>query len=255
MKRIAIITGASSGFGREFALQLDVKFKCIDEYWLISRNAENLQEVADELLHKTKVIPLDLIDEASIDKIIEKVNKERAFVKILVNSAGFGKYGKVRYMDEQIISDMIKLNCTALTLLTKRLIPYMDENSRIINLSSSAAFLPQPEFSVYSATKSYVLSFTRSLNVELKKLDIYATAVCPGPSDTNFFNIADTDNSAPWYKKVLMAPPKKIVELAIRDSINKEEVSVYGTVMRAFRLSVKYVPHSVILKCLGKKND
>ncbi len=255
MKRIAIITGASSGFGKEFALQMDVKFKCIDEYWLISRNENALQEVASQLLHKTKIIPLDLTKEDSIDDIVKRVNDEKVFIKVLVNSAGFGKYGKVNCMDEQIISDMIKLNCTALTLLTKKLIPYMDENSRIINIASSAAFLPQPELSIYAATKSYVLSFTRSLNVELRKLDIYATAVCPGPSDTNFFNVADSDDIAPWYKRVLMAPPKNIVDLAIRDSINKEEVSVYGTVMRAFRISAKYVPHSVILKCLGNKND
>ncbi len=255
MKRIAIITGASSGFGREFALQLDLKFRCIDEYWLIARSKDNLLEVAKDMVHKTKIINLDLCEDESIDKIVKLVNKEKAFVKMLVNSAGFGKYGSVAYMDEDHIRDMIKLNCTALTLLTKRLIPYMDENSRIINLASSAAFLPQPEFSIYAATKSYVLSFTRSLNVELKKLSIYATAVCPGPSGTNFFNVAEGNQMAPWYKKALMAPPENIVELAIRDSINKEEVSVYGTIMRGFRLSAKYVPHSVILKCMGLKND
>lgn len=143
---------------------------------------------------------------------------------------------------------MIKLNCTALTLLTKRLIPHMDDNSRIINIASSAAFLPQPGFSVYAASKSFVLSFTRSLNAELRNKDIFATAVCPGPSETNFFNVAEDGEQVAWFKKYFMAPAKNIVALAIKDSINQKEVSVYGLSMNLFRLAAKYIPHRLILK-------
>ncbi len=250
MKRIVIITGASSGFGKEFALQLDMKFKCIDEYWLIARSEDKLEELSDEMLHRTKILPLDLCKEESVDTIVNTVKKEHAVVKILINSAGFGKIGPVKGMDEKHISDMIKLNCTALTLLTKKLIPYMDDNSRIINLASSAAFLPQPGFSVYAASKSYVLSFTRSLNAELCNREIFATAVCPGPSETNFFNVAEENDKAVWYKKHVMAPPKNIVALAIKDSINQKEVSVYGVPMKLFRLTAKYIPHRIILNFL-----
>lgn len=248
MKRIAIITGASSGFGKEFAIQLDKKFSCIDEYWLIARNTEKLQKVSEKLSHKCKILSLDLTREESVHEIVKAVVKEHAFVKMLINSAGFGKIGTVRSMDDSNISDMIKVNCTALTLLTKRLIPYMDDNSRIINISSCAAFLPQPEFAVYAASKSYVLSFTRALNAELKRKDVFATAVCPGPSETNFFNIAEEGGETPWYKKYFMAPPEKIVALAIIDSINMQEVSVYGFAMNAFRMASKFVPHGLILK-------
>ncbi len=248
MKRIAIITGASSGFGKEFALQLDMKFRCIDEYWLIARSEDKLQELSDELLHKTKIIPLDLCKEESIDTIVNTVRKERAVIKLLVNSAGFGKLGHVRNMEAEHISDMIKLNCTALTLLTKKLIPYMDENSRIINIASSAAFLPQPGFAVYAASKAFVLSYTRALNAELKGKDIYATAVCPGPSETNFFNIAEDGAKSPWYKKYFKASPKNIVTCSITDAINMKEVSVYGVPMNVFRLFAKYIPHRIILK-------
>lgn len=248
MKRIVIITGASSGFGKEFALQLDMKFKCIDEYWLIARSEDKLEELSQEMLHKTKIIPLDLCKEEAIDTIINTVKKDHAVVKILINSAGFGKIGSVKNMDENHISDMIKLNCSVLTLLTKRLIPHMDDNSRIINLASSAAFLPQPGFSVYAASKSFVLSFTRSLNAELSNKDIFATAVCPGPSETNFFNVAEDGSEVAWFKKYFMAPPKNIVALAIKDSINQKEVSVYGLAMNLFRLAAKYTPHRIILK-------
>ncbi len=248
MKRIVIITGASSGFGKEFALQLDMKFKCIDEYWLIARSEDKLVELSEEMLHKTKIMPLDLCKEESIDTIVNIVKKEHAVVKILINSAGFGKLGTVKSMDEKHISDMIKLNCSALTLLTKRLISHMDDNSRIINLASSAAFLPQPGFSVYAASKSFVLSFTRSLNAELRNKDIFATAVCPGPSETNFFNVAEDGAEVPWFKQYFMAPAKNIVALAIKDSINQKEVSVYGLAMNLFRLAAKYIPHRIILK-------
>lgn len=250
MKRIAIITGASSGFGKEFAIQLDKKFTCIDEYWLVARNTEKLNSLANMLSHKCKILSLDLTNEVSIHEIVKAVVKEHAFVKMLINSAGFGKIGSVRSMEDEHISDMLKVNCTALTLLTKRLIPYMDDNSRIINIASSAAFLPQPDFAVYAASKSYVLSFTRALNAELRKKDIYATAVCPGPSDTNFFNVAEDGAEIAWFKKYFMAPPEKIVALAIIDSINMQEVSVYGLAMNAFRCASKFVPHGLILKFL-----
>jgi len=248
MKRIAIITGASSGFGKEFALQLDMKFRCIDEYWLVARSEDKLSKLSDELLHQSKIFTLDLSLEDSVIQLVNKVKKEHAVVKLLVNSAGFGKVGSVKNMNDTELSDMIKVNCTALALLSKKLIPYMDENSRIINIASSAAFLPQPDFAVYAASKSFVLSFTRALNNELKSKEIFATAVCPGPSDTGFFEVACEGASYPWYKKYFKADPKNIVSVAITDAINKKDVSVYGLPMNVFRLLAKVIPHRLILK-------
>lgn len=248
MKKIVIITGASSGFGKSFATQLDNMLSSVDEYWLIARNKTNLEELASNLKTKAKVMPIDLTYEASVSIIVDEIKREHAVVKMLVNSAGFGKLGEVSFMKDGSCSDMIKLNCLSLTMLTKRLLPYMDYNSRIINIASSAAFLPQPEFAIYAATKSYVLSFTRALNVELKKYAIYATAVCPGPSATNFFNIAEESSKSPSYKKYFLANPDKIVKLAITDSINKKDMSVYSLAMKAFCFVSSLLPHRLILK-------
>ena len=144
---------------------------------------------------------------------------------------------------------MVDLNCKALTILTKELIPFMAYNSRIINIASSAAFLPQKNFAIYAATKSYVLSFTRALNQEIKHQGIRCTAVCPGPSDTEFFDIAlKNSKSIPFYKNMLMADAEKIVDKAISDSIMCKEVSVYGVAMNMFRALAKMLPHGIILK-------
>ena len=152
-------------------------------------------------------------------------------------------------MEDKDITGMIDLNIKALTLLCKGIAPYMSKNSRIINIASSAAFLPQPGFAEYAASKSYVLSLSRALNVELNKRGIHVTAVCPGPADTNFFNVAESDGaSSPAYKKLFMADSNKVVEKAIRDSINKSEVSVYGIWMNLFRWLCKIYPKSLILK-------
>ena len=166
---------------------------------------------------------------------------------MLVNSAGFGKYG---YFEDSDLNDqlgMIDINIRALTELTNICIPYMAYNSRIINIASAAAFVPQPDLAVYAATKSYVLSFSRAINSELNKEGIYVTAVCPGPVDTEFFDIAETDGQKAWYKKYIMAQCHKVVNKAINDSLLKKEVSVYGIPMRLFNVICKIFPHKMIL--------
>ena len=130
----------------------------------------------------------------------------------------------------------------------------MARNGRIIQYASSAAFLPQPGFAVYAATKAFVLSYSRALNAELAKKGICVTAVCPGPVKTEFFSIAETTGTMPLYKKLTMADPKKVVKKAIFDSMMGKSVSVYGIPMKMFRLLCKAVPHSWILKGWGGLN-
>ena len=180
------------------------------------------------------------------------VAEEGVQIKMLVNSAGFGVYDEVIECRVEDCEDMIDLNCKALTVLTKELLPFMAYNSRIINIASSAAFLPQKNFAIYAATKSYVLSFTRALNVEIKDMGIRCTAVCPGPSETEFFDKALKDSeSIPFYKNMFMSDPEGIVEKAINDSIKCKEVSVYSISMNAFRCVSKVIPHSIILKIMS----
>lgn len=147
---------------------------------------------------------------------------------------------------------MAELNCTALTAVTSMVLPFMPNNSRILQFASSAAFLPQPGFAVYAATKAYVLSYSRALNQELKDRGISVTAICPGPVKTEFFDIAQTTGEIPLYKQFVMAKPDRVVKKAIRDSVSRRELSVYGWTMKAFYLLTKLLPHRLILDVMER---
>ena len=155
-----------------------------------------------------------------------------------------GEFTKMNGEDEL---GMIDVNCKALTQITHMCIPYMRKNSRIIQLASSAAFLPQPNFAVYAATKSYVYSFSRALSRELSNRKIYVTSVCPGPVDTPFFDIAEKTGKTLAIKKIAMANAEKVVEKAIRDSFHKKESSVYHPIIKFFEIITKIVPHKILL--------
>lgn len=247
MKRVAIITGASSGIGKEFALQIDKNFNSIDEIWLIARRKDRLEELRYEINKSCLVFCEDIAEEGFKDRFIKILKQEKPNVKMLINCAGYGIYGNAIEESIEVEKGMIDVNCTALTVMTLATIPYMTKNSRIINMASSAGFLPQPDFSVYAATKSYVLSFSRSLNRELREKDIFVTAVCPGPVMTEFFTIAEKGKEKPAWKEMFMADAKDVVKLAIKDSINKKELSVYGVAMKLFLFITKVLPHKLIL--------
>ena len=250
--RIAVITGASSGMGREMAMQIADRFGKIEEIWLIARRKERLEELKGRLPARIRCFGMDITCEEQREELKEALKREKPDVKILVNSAGFGKIGKVGEIDMEAECGMIRLNCEALCAVTHMVLPYMRKNSRIIQLASSAAFLPQPKFAVYAATKSFVLSYSMALGAELKKKGICVTAVCPGPVDTEFFEIAETANSIPFYKKLVMADPRKVVSKALKDSAGGKAVSVYGLTMNGFRILAKVFPHGGIVNMMGR---
>lgn len=247
---IIIITGASSGMGLEFALQLDDIFDRIDEIWLIARRKKEMLEVAQYMRHKTRVLDMDLTKSASMERLEHLLKEKKPVIRMLVNGAGYGIMGDFSEGNKEELLGMIDLNCRALTEMTYMCIPYMRKNSRIIQLASSAAFLPQPDFAVYAASKSYVYSFSRALARELAPRKIYVTSVCPGPVDTPFFDIAEKSGSTLAIKKLAIAKADKVVRQAIADSYKKREHSVYSRVIRSFELLAKVIPHSIILKMM-----
>ncbi|MCD8039611.1 MAG: SDR family NAD(P)-dependent oxidoreductase [Lachnospiraceae bacterium] len=247
---IIVITGASSGMGVEFALQLDNIFDSVDEIWLIARRKEAMLEVAQYMEHTTRVLDMDLTDDAQMERFHQLLRKEKPVIRMLVNCAGYGVMGDFSEGKCSELLGMVDLNCRALTKMTHMCIPYMKKNSRIIQLASSAAFLPQPDFAVYAATKSYVYSFSRALSRELAPRKIYVTAVCPGPVDTPFFNIAEKNGSTLAVKKLSLAKADKVVRQAIADSYKKRERSVYGGLIKGFELLAKIIPHSAILRIM-----
>lgn len=249
-KNIVIITGASSGIGQEFAIQLDRILHKTDELWLIARRKERLTEFSKLLDIPIKVIAMDVTNENDMIAFKKILEVEDAAVRMLINCAGFGLMGSFDRLDIEEQTAMLDVNCKALTRITHYCIPYMRKNSRIIQLASSAAFLPQESFAVYAATKSYVLSFSRALREELKEKSIWVTAVCPGPVDTEFFDIAEKYGRTLSIKKLTLVSPQRVVKKALIDSYSKKAVSVCSLPIMGFRILAKYIPHGWILSAL-----
>lgn len=247
MKNVALITGASSGIGKEFAVQICRRYQKLDELWLIARRKERLTELAGKLPLPVKVIELDLTKPESKSEIHTLLSQESLQIRILINCAGFGKVGRVEQIKEEEQTEMIRLNCLALTFLCKECLPYMKRGSRIINMGSIASFFPVPEFAVYAATKAYVLSFSRALRAELKGRGIRVTVVCPGPVNTEFFKIAEETGFHAWYKELLLAEPQRVVAQALEDAQKGQEISIYGGGVRGLRFLAKLLPHRFLI--------
>jgi len=249
---VVVITGASSGIGMEFALQMDNYFTNIDEFWLISRRKEQLQEVAKYMTHKTRILAMDITKDAQLERLEDTLQEKHAVVRMLINCAGYGIMGEFAAQDLDSELGMVRLNCEALTNITHRLIPYMRKGSRIIQMASSAAFLPQPDFAVYAASKAYVLSFSRALRQELWDRGIYVTSVCPGPVDTPFFEIAEKTGSTLAIKKLVMAEADKVVHKALRDSYHKRSLSIYSLPILGLQAAAKLLPHDMLLDAMKR---
>lgn len=253
MKRlkIAIVTGASSGLGKEFVKQIEFLYKELDEIWVIARRRERLEELKSRMLTNIRVFRGDLLGSEIYRELGRALEEKKPDIRMLVNAAGFGKIGKVKEIPCEEQLEMIDLNCKALTHMTHMCIPYMTKGSRIVNIASAAAFCPQPSFSVYAATKSYVLSFSRSLRTELSDSEIYVTAVCSGPVETEFFLVAGQKEKNA-IKGAVTVRPEAVVKQALLDAKEGKEMSVYGMSMKGAKAATKILPHSMILKAMKK---
>lgn len=243
---IAIITGASSGMGMEFARQLDHQLCKTDEIWLLARRKEPMEELARSMRIKTRTISADITNENDLKHFREVLEISAPKITMLVNCAGMGRHGAFSEQDEEEISAMLRLNVVALTKLTKICLPYMRKGSKIIQLSSGAAFVPQAEFAVYAASKSYVYSFSRALRKELRKRGVSVTTVCPGPVDTPFLEQAYGDMSRMSnLKRLTTVSAECVVAKAIEDCKRGKAVSVCGLPMQALYLVTQGVQNVI----------
>lgn len=248
--KIAVVTGASSGMGKEFAFQIARMYPELDEIWTVSRNREALEALKKEVA-KVRIFPLDITRTEDLKTLEASLWAEKPQIKLLVNAAGAGIQKPVMQTDLEQLVNMTRLNCTALTAVTKICLLYCSEKSRIFCLASGAAFVPQPGFTVYAASKSYVLSFSRALNRELKG-KITVTAVCPGPVDTPFLEKMGGKEQMPSYKKLFIADPKAVVRKALLDGAKGKELSVYGTSIKILQVLCKVFPHRLIMNFMQK---
>lgn len=243
--KIAVITGASSGMGKEFVLQLS-REKQFDEIWVIARRIDRLVALQDEVNTKIRPISLDLTREESIAEYRALLEAEKPTVDVLVNASGVGRFGTFEDMDLEMMYRMIDLNVKAYVGITHATLPYLTKGSEVYQLDSLSSFQPVPYICVYGATKSFVLSFSRALNVELKKKGIRMMAVCPGWVKTEFFDYAVKDDTITYYNKFFTS--EQVISRALRDMKKGKDVSVCGFSIRAQVLLTKILPHRLVMK-------
>lgn len=209
-KRIALVTGASSGLGREFARLL--AHEAVDELWLVARREERLQELAAEVVLPCRVFALDLTQESSLEALSAALSAEPVTVQWLVNAAGFGRIGMAADIGAATTGRMIALNCRAAAELTERVLPYMEQGSRVLEIASCAAFQPIPYLAAYAATKAFLLRYSRALAAEVAQRGITVTAICPyWIRDTEFIHEAKRTDKAGLFRGFPLATDQKTV--------------------------------------------
>ena len=244
---IAIVTGASSGMGREFVLQLS-KYVNVDEIWAIARREDALKTL--KAAAAVRPVPLDLCDEASFSRFADLLAAEKPNVKLLVNAAGFGKFGAFQNVPMEDDLRMIDLNCKALVAMTRLTLPYMRSGSHVLQLDSLSAFQPVPYIATYGATKSFVLSYTRAVNRELKGSGIRMMAMNPGWVKTEFFNHAFQTNAGSEVQHFdVLYDADAVVATGLHDLYKtKKDYSVHALRVRMQVRLVKLLPHSLVMK-------
>ena len=244
MKRIAVITGASSGMGRDFVRMIDMTEEC-DEIWVIARRRAKLEELKSERGRVIRPVELDLSQNESIAEYKRLLEAEELQVVALVNAAGFGKFGKFEDIPLEEQMNMIDLNCKALMAVTYLTLPYMPEGSHVYQLGSQSSFQPVPYLTTYGATKAFVVSFTRALNREMKKRRIKQMAICPGWVKTEFFDRAVHDDTISYYSRYYTS--EEVVDKAIKDMGRGRDVSVCGGLINWQRFLAKILPHRMVM--------
>lgn len=248
--KIAVITGASAGIGREFVYAVD-KYDSFDEIWVIARRRERLEELAAKCRNPIRPIALDLSDLGSIDEYKALLEKEQPQISILVNAAGCGVFGPFEEKELDKLLASARLNSLALTAMCHVSLPYMTSGSSIVNMGSNSAWQPVPYQAVYGASKSYVLSLSRALWRELRPKGIHVMCVCPGWIKTEFQQAAQHDKYIRYVDK--WYGPDEVAAQAMKDLGKKKLVSILGRPVRRQVRLVKLLPVKLVMSIWCKQ--
>lgn len=246
---VAIITGASSGIGSELVKQLENYVSGVDEIWVIARREKLLEELKDKTKIPLKPISLDLTDAESINVLEQRLKESGKEVGVLINCAGYGKFGSYADIENSAALGMIDLNCRALVGITNITLPFMKRGAKILQICSISSFQPLPLMSVYAASKVFVLNYSRALWMELKPRGISVTALCPGWVDTAFFKTAtDTKNPKAVTKYTFMQTPERVVKQGLKAMKKGKMQSIVGGQNKILYVLNKILPVKLVMK-------
>lgn len=242
MKKIAIITGATGGLGREFVKRI-CEDKELDEIWAVGRNREKLTALVSI---DDRVVPVeaDLADNGT-EILRQRLSESIANVKILINNAGTAYMGHFDKMDPSQVESICRLNCSVPSVLMSCSLPYMHEGAKIINISSASSFQPNPYLAMYSASKVYLRNLSRAVGAELRSRGITVTCVCPGWIDTEMLP-REHDGKKIHYPGMISA--ESVVRKVLRDSSRGRSMSVPGLFAKYFRIYSKITPTDIVMK-------
>lgn len=249
----ALVTGATSGIGLEMAYNLAERG--IDLF-LASRNDNKMKTIAEELSPKVKVdyFAIDLSKEKSASLLYETVLERGHEIDILINNSGYGLFGKNNDFSPVLLEEMVILNCVTLTTLSRLFGKDMATRGRgyIMNVASTAAYQPIPYFSAYSASKSFVMRFSKALHHELKREGVSVTCLNPGPTATNFFEMALSGEKFPLFKGKPMMSAKEVAEVGINAMFSRKTVVVAGLMNKVFSIILPLAPLVLVEKVLSR---
>ena len=242
--KIAVVTGASSGMGRDFVLQLD-QDEQFDEIWMIALEQDLLEQLQTEVRARARVMAMDLSLRENLDAYGRLLDVMKPEVAVLVNASGFGIFKEFVKSPLPSLYTMVDVNSKAMMGITHMTLPYMRSGGRIYNICSGSSFQPTPYAMIYGASKAFCLSFTRALRVELKKSGIRSMGVCPLWVKTNFFKTAVSDNTISYFSKWVES--KDVVAKALKDMKRGRELSILGLNMKLQVLGVKLLPARLVI--------
>ena len=246
--KIAIVTGASSGLGREFLNQILAQSVDCDQIWAIARSGDKLAQLTQALGAKVVAVPLDLTDRQALADFAARLQEASPHITALINNAGVGVLGNFADSPTAAQINMLDLNVTALTAMTSLCLPYMQKGGFLLNVCSIAAFVPTPRMTVYAATKSYVYAFSKAMGEELAPKGITVCAVCPGPMATPFLDTAGITGQSKAFETLPYDNAEKVAKAAVRAALRGRRVVTPHPLYKFYRLLGKQIPHRILMK-------